>query len=237
VIILYILAGIAAFILFVCLLPLRVRLQVGKTFSLAAGIGAITLYRMPAKKSDPHVNLRDFTYKKHQKRLQKEAAASEKRKLKQAEKKEAKRLKKEEAAKKKEEAKKHAAEHGTEVPLTEKISGILELVELVLDELPKLFGRFSCRINRMHVIAGGKDAASAAVNFGLLSQAAAYVLELLDNKTRLQKPASDSVVVKVDYLREKPEFDLDIVLQVRVGGILRTAVSLLIGFIRTKIRK
>ena len=236
-IILYILAGIAAVLLLICLIPLRVRIKVGESFSLTVGIGAIPLFRIPGKTSDPHANLRDFTYKKHQKRLAKDAAKSEKRKQKRAAKQEAKRLKKEEAAKKKEEAKKHAAEHGTAVPLTEKISGILELVELVLDELPKLFGRFTCRIHKMHVIVGGKDAASAAVNFGIISQACAYLLEILDNRTRLKKPKDHSIVVKVDYLLEKPQFDLDIVLQVFVGGILHTGISLLIGYIRTNMKK
>ncbi|MBQ7921797.1 MAG: DUF2953 domain-containing protein [Clostridia bacterium] len=236
-IILYILAGIAAFILLLCLIPLRVRIKVHDSFSLTAGIGAITLFRIPEKKKKTHVDLRDFTYNKHRKRLEKEAAASEKRNQKLAQKKEAKRLKKEQAAKKKEEAKQHAAEHGTDTPLSEKISGILELVELVLDELPNLFGRFHCRINRLHVIVGGKDAASAAVNFGIISQAAAYLLEILDNKTRLHKPKNNSIVVKVDYIREKSDFDLDITLQVRVGGILRTVFSLLVGFIRTKMKK
>lgn len=236
-IILYILAGIAALIFLICMIPLRVRLKVHNSFSLTAGIGVIPLFSIPKKNSNPHVNLRDFSHKKHQKRLAKEAVRLEKNKQKLAKKNEAKQLKKEEAAKKKEEAKKHAAEHGTNEPLTEKISGILELVELVLDELPKLFGRFRCQIVRFHVLAGGKDAAEAAIHFGIVSQAAAYLLEILDNKTRLKKPKDNSIVVKVDYLREKSDFDLDIILQVRVGGILHTGISLLIGFIRTKIKK
>jgi len=234
-IIVYILAGILAFFLLLCLIPLRIRIKLHDELILTAGIGAVTLFRIPKKTLPPHVKLKDFTFAKHQKRIVKDAAAHEKRKAKQTKKSEAKKLKKEQAAQKKEEAKANAGEHDSDQDILDKISGILELVELVLDELPRLFGRFHCRISRLHVIVGGKDAAATAKNFGILSQSAAYLLEILDNKTHLKKPKNGSIVVKADFLRDKTDFDIDFILQVRVGSILHTGISLLIGFIRTKL--
>ena len=78
-----ILLGIVLFCVLIGAIPLRVRIRLEDEFTVLAGIGSLVLFRTPAKKKP--VNLRDFTYKKHQKRLQKERAALLKKKQKKLE--------------------------------------------------------------------------------------------------------------------------------------------------------
>ena len=136
-IILYILAGIVCFFLLLGLLPLRVRVSYGEELGLTAGIGAITLFRIPSPKNTS-VRLRDFTHTRHRKRLARDAARNQKKAKRLAEKAEAKKQKKEQKAQQKEE-RKTTGHPEDETGLTDKIAEILDLVSLVLEELPRLF--------------------------------------------------------------------------------------------------
>ena len=70
---LWILLGIVLFFALLGAIPLRLRIRLEEQFTLLAGIGPIVLFRIP--KVPKPVDLRDFTYEKHRKRLEKERAA------------------------------------------------------------------------------------------------------------------------------------------------------------------
>ena len=231
---LWIILGIILFFAILCVIPLRLRIRLEDTFLLTAGIGPIVLFRTPAP-SDTEIDLRDFTYRKHQKRLQKEKAVRLKKKQKQqakAAKKEAKKTQKTAAAQKAKEIQQTAADaHQKE----NKLEGILAIVGCVLDGLPGLFGSFKCRIYKLDVTVGGKEAAETAKNFAVFSQSLAYLLEFLDNKTRLVPPAADTIAIRADFLLAKTAVKADFTLQIRVGQILRSVLSIGINCIKTMI--
>jgi len=229
VVFLKILLGIVIFFVILCALPLRVRIRLEETFTLMAGIGPLVLFRMPGKKKT--VRLRDFTYEKHQKRLAKDRAARLKKRQKKQQSAAKKEQKKNAAAKASELKEAAAAAHKKE----NKLEGILSLVSCVLDALPGFFGAFKCRIYRLDITAGGKDAAEAARNFGILSQSTAFLLEFLDNKTHFVPPKADTVAVRVDFLAEKNRFQADLYLQIRVGQILGTVFAILIPYVKSLI--
>ena len=225
-----IILGLFIFILLLCALPLRIRIRAEDEFGLSAGIGAVVLYRFPGKKRP--VRLRDFTYKKHQKRLIKERENLLKKKAKKQKREAQKEEKKNAAALKKEEIRK-TAENASKAD--NKREGILTLVGCVLDALPGFFGSFQCKIYRLDVTAGGKDAAEAAVHFGILSQSTALLLELLDNKTKLIPPKEGNLAVRVDFLAEKNRIEADLHLQIRVGQIFGTVFAILIPYLKSLI--
>ena len=95
---LWILLGIILFFILLGAIPLRLRIRLEEQFTLLAGIGPLVIFRMP--KIQKPVDLRDFTYEKHRKRLEKERAARLKKKQKKLQNDEKKQQKKNSAAEK-----------------------------------------------------------------------------------------------------------------------------------------
>ncbi|MBE6613890.1 MAG: hypothetical protein E7631_01115 [Ruminococcaceae bacterium] len=228
---LWILLGLILFIALLCAIPLRLRIRLDEQFSLLAGIGPLVLFRTP--KPFRPVDLRDFTYRKHRKRLQKEQQAKLKKKQKKKRLEDKKQQKKNTAAAKVGEIEKTAAEAGKK---ENKLEGILSLVSCVLDGLPGLFGGFKCRIFLLDVTAGGKEAADTARNFAILSQSLAYLLEFLDNKTHFVRPRENTVAIRADFLLAKTRVKADFYLQIRIGQILGTVIGIAFSYIKTMIR-
>lgn len=227
-----ILFGIILFFVLLGAVPLRIRIQLEDSFSLFAGIGPLVLFRIP-KKEKP-VDLRDFTYKKHQKHLQKEKAA----RLKKAQKKKADAAKKEAKKEQKKTAAKAKELENTAANAAKKenkLEGILDIVSCVLDGLPGLFGGFKCRIYHLDITAGGKEAADTAKTFGILSQSLALLLEFLDNKTRFVRPKEDTIAIRADFLSPKTQVKADFYLQIRIGQILGTVFGIGFNIIKTMI--
>lgn len=230
-VVLKILIGVILFFALLGAIPLRLRIRLEEQFTLLAGIGPLVLFRMP-KKPKP-VDLRDFTYNKHQKRLKKERAARLKKKQKKQLSDEKKLQKKNAAAEKAKKIKDTAADAGKK---ENKLEAILSLVNCVLDGLPGLFGGFKCRIYRLDVTVGGKEAADTAKNFGIYSQTLAYLLEFLDNKTHFVRPREETIAIRADFLAEKTKVQADFTLQIRIGQIFGTVFGILFSYIKTLIR-
>ena len=225
-----ILLGIAVFFILLGAIPLRLRIRLEEEFTLMAGIGPLVLFRIP--KTEKPVNLRDFTYKKHRKRLEKEQEANRKKKLKKQQSAEKKQQKKNAAAEKAKEIEKTAAEAGQK---ENKLEGILSLVSCVLDGLPGLFGGFKCRIYHLDITVGGKEAAETARNFGIFSQSLAYLLEFLSCKTRFVRPRENSIAIRADFLLAKTSVKADFYLQIRIGQILGAVFGIAFSYIKTLI--
>ncbi len=228
---LWILLGIVLFFALLGAIPLRLRIRLEEQFTLLAGIGPIVLFRIP--KVPKPVDLRDFTYEKHRKRLEKERAARLKKKQKKQLSDEKKQLKKNSAADKAKKVQKTAEEAGQK---ENKLEGILSLVSCVLDGLPGLFGGFKCRIYHLDITVGGKEASDTAKNFGIFSQSLAYLLEFLDNKTRFVRPKEETIAIRADFLSAKTQVRADFYLQIRVGQILGTVFGITFSYIKTLIR-
>ena len=204
---LWVLVGIILFFALLGAIPLRLRIQLEEQFALSAGIGAILLFRMP--KMPKPVDLRDFTYARHQKQL-KTAAAEKAKKV------------------------QYAAEHAGKKE--NKLEGILSLVRCVLGELPGFFGGFKCRIYHLDVNVGGKEAADTAKDFGIYAQSLSYLLAFLESKTRFVPTKEGTVAIRADFLAEKTTVRADFYLQIRVGQIFGTVFGILFSYIKTMIR-
>lgn len=223
----WILSGILLFLLLLCAIPLSVRFRLGKAFCMEVRICGFRVLTFPPPVTTS-VDLRDFTYKRHKKRLRKEARKAARKKKKE-----------EQAAQKKSTAPANrkkpeiATAHETESENTmDRLREMMPFLHAVLDTVPKFFGRMECNITRLHVTAGGEDAAQAAIHFGMLSQSAAYLLEVLDCRTRLAPLAENALIVRVDYTLPETVYDVDFTLNIRMGSVLHTGVDFLTSWIR-----
>ncbi len=224
-------------IVLLCAIPLRLRIRLQDTVSLEAGVGPLVLFRIP--KPQPKLDLADFTYEKHQKRLAKEAAKALQKKEK-AKRKAEKKAQRDQAKQKKSPSQKagEIREAAKEAGQKEnKLFGILSLVKCVLTALPGFFGGFQCRLYHLDVTVGGKDAADTAKNFALYSQTLSYLLEFLTLKTRFVKPKENTVAIRTDFLAEKTKVTADLHLQIRVGQILGTVLGIGVSYIKAMVTK
>ena len=234
---LYILLGIVLFFALIFSLRIKVYILLEDELKVRAGLGPVVLTVVPSKPKKP-LRAKDFTYKKHQKRLEEDRVRAAKKAEKAAKKKADKAAK---AAEKKKQAEKlakeaeAAANNPDESRSSDKLETILSLVSFGVGELGRLASWLHTDVKRLEVTVGGPDAASVALNYGRISAAAAILMELLDHKTALRHRPRRVVSVEADFLSEKTVFKADMSFKLRLVSFLRIAVHALVWFIRLKI--
>ena len=231
-ILLYILLGIAALLGVILSMRLKIYIRMTDTFGLRAGLGPVVLTLAPAKPKKP-VDLKDFTYEKHQKRLQKEQARARKKAEKAEQKKQAKALAKEAEKTAREEA---AAEENGESVKKFTLEAIIGIIEFVLEEFPRFTSYIHTEIRMLDITVAGKDAADCAKKYGIIAQLTSYLLEILDNGTALKPVKADAVAVRADFLAAKTVYKMDIRIRLRLFSIVRVGFHTLVWFIKTKIK-
>lgn len=231
-ILLYILLGIAALLGVILSMRLKIYIRMTDTFGLRAGLGPVVLTLAPAKPKKP-VDLKDFTYEKHQKRLQKEQARARKKAEKAEQKKQAKALAKEAEKTAREEA---AAEENGEPVKKFTLEAVLGIIEFVLEEFPRFTSYIHTEIRMLDITVAGKDAADCAKKYGIIAQLTSYLLEILDNGTALKPVKADAVSVRADFLAAKTVYKMDIRIRLRLFSIVRVGFHTLVWFIKTKIK-
>lgn len=228
-ILLYILLFILALV--GVLLTLRLKLYITMTDSLCirAGLGPIVLTLVPSKRRKV-VELRDFTYEKHAKRLRREKRKRERRVE------AAKKKKLRELCKKAEEV---SVNEVTEDAAPKKLTleAILELVEFVLDEFPRFTSYIQTEIRELDISVAGRDAADCAKRYGVIAQLVSYLLELLDEHTSMKPLRPGSVAVRADFLAEKTVYRIDLRIRLRLFSIVRVGFHTLVWLIRSKLHK
>ena len=235
-ILLYILLGIVLLLALIFSLRVKVYIRLEDELKVRAGLGPVVLTVVPSKPKKP-LNEKDYTYKKHQKRLENDRAQA----LKKAEKKAAKKAKKEAQAADKKKAQKlakeaeEAAANPDESRASDKLETILSLVSFGVGELGRLASWLHTDIKKLDITVGGPDAAAVALNYGRISAAAALLIELLDHRTALKKRPKREVDVRADFLAEKTVFKVDMSFKLRLVSFLRIGIHALVWFIRLKI--
>lgn len=229
-IVLYILLGIVLFFALLFSMHLKVFIELEDKLKLRVGYGPVIITLSPKKKKK--VKISDFTYKKHQKRLEKERKKALKKSVKQAEKAEKKR----QAKLLKEEAE-TAAKATEEAVEGNKLGSILELIKFVLAELPVFASYIKTDIRRLHITVGGKDADKIARSYGTISALCANLVELLNSKTKMKQLRPGAVGVAADFVAPKTTYKLKLSFRLRLFSIVRVGWHTLKWFISQKIKE
>lgn len=231
-ILLYILLFIVAVV--GVLLTLRLKLYITMTDSLClrAGLGPIVLTLVPSGRRTS-VDLRDFTYEKHAKRLRREKRKRERRVE------AAKKKKLRELCQKAEQTSvdESTAEQAGKTPKKLTLEAILELVEFVLDEFPRFTSYIQTEIRELDIAVARRDAADCAKRYGVIAQLVSYLLELLDEHTSMKPLRQGAVAVRADFLAEKTVYRIDLRIRLRLFSIVRVGFHTLVWFIRSKLHK
>lgn len=132
-------------------------------------------------------------------------------------------------------AKKQAKKDAT-ASAPKKKKSVIEIIELVTLLVKKLLSHLSRRlridVKRLHVTVATGDAASTAIAYGAASSAMAGLTEILYLNTRTKLPAPENGGVYADFVGDKSKIDIDIVLSMRVVGILATLISLAYNYLK-----
>lgn len=221
---LWIVIVLAVLIIALLSLNFKLYLKIDGTTHIRAGVGPVVFSLLPKKKKK--IRLKDYTYKRYKKNLEKKR----KKQLKKAEKLDKKR--------KADELKKNAdeaAKDKTETP-EEKLFTLSSLLEFAAEQFPKAVSKLKINVKKLIVKVGGNDAAKIALDYGKLEAAVSLLMELLDNKTRLSKIKEGSVIVYADFLAVKTTIELDISVKIRGFSIVGLALSSLVWLIKSKFK-
>ena len=90
------------------------------------------------------------------------------------------------------------------------------------------------KLARIHITVATSDAAKTAILYGVVSGAAACLVDLLDEITNLSRIKKSSIIIEPDFVSEKSNISINITLSISVFGALRTLVKTLFRYIRLK---
>jgi len=206
-----VLLGIVLFFAFILSLRGRIVLALNEDGELYLAIKILffTIRIAPAKSPKP-IKIKDYTPKKHKKRLQKNYQAYLKKQ-------EKKQQKKAEKQKKKEQKK---AKSTKEKPPKRSVFDWLDIATSVLKVLfERFFKHLRIKVVRLRINVATGDAASTAILYGVVVQSVAYIVEMLNSITNLNNLKKADIAVNADYLSEKTSCDLKFVFSIRIWQI------------------
>ena len=141
------------------------------------------------------------------------------------------------AKKEKEAAKKEKEKTKEKKPLSQQISDIKILVDVVLTALGKFFGHLRIKMTRIKIVVASEDAATTAVAYGAISQSLNILLPALETVKNFKSLDKADIDVRADFLSSSPEFDIEISLSIRVWHILHAGLAALVKFIKRKLKE
>ena len=194
----------------------KVRIVCRDKLTVRASILGIRFTLYPDKKEKPEDKNSLKKCRNPHRALQRELARQEK-----AARKKLKALEK--ARKKKKKKQKLQPKRGQPNP------NLRENMSMIAALLRKLYhythGKLKIKVKRMHVAVGAEDAAEAAIRYGVIVQAAAYILQFIESKfTHIQRKPG-AMDIRPDYLSTEMTADIDIVASIRLHRFL----SILMG--------
>lgn len=224
---LYVLLGIILFFAFLLSLKANVRLEFNDELILTVSVLGIKIKILPGK--DKPLNIKDYSYDKHQKRLQKKYEAQIEKQKKKEQKKAAKDKKKAERKAETPEQKK-ARKSAPKRSISDWINIAVGVLAVFFEKFTK---HFRIKVSRLKVNVATGDAASTAILYGAVVQSVAYLIEIISRITNVDGLEKADIDVKADYLSEKTSLDLCFVFSMRVWHLF----DILFGIIGRAIKR
>lgn len=184
-------------------------------------------------KKEKKIRLRDYSYKNYQKRKKKETEKARRAKKKADEK----------AAKKK--ANKSASSTDTSKTKTEAsapkkkksvVYVIYEIRDVIFDVLKRFPSKFRLDVSRLKIRVGGSDAASAAITYGVVTEAVGALLTILEECSFMRRRAREhEIMITPDFCSGKIDADVKIRLSIKPASVLSLAFRFIKGFISRRL--
>lgn len=206
-------ATVIVFIAALLMLRIGVRIRYTEDRGLSA---VVAVFGIPLKKLYPErpkaekINLRDYTPRAVRKRAEKLSKQKRRKKSKTVD----------------------SAGHSIK---KQTFSDKLELVKRITAIALKLIERFAeslrTDVKVLQIYVSAEDAADTALMYGAVSQAVAYLTELIENKTDVRYARNARTGVYSDFLSGKPYAEADITFSMRLWQIISLAVRAVIMFL------
>ncbi len=216
-ILLWALLAILLLLLFILCVKIKIDLRYGDGVFVRVRVLFFRFTVTPRRKKP--VNIKKFTYKKHQKRLEQEREKEKAKALadeKKAKDKAAEKLKPPEPKKK-------------GAPLMAYVRMGLYLAKRIP---PRLFRCFSFDFRRLVIGVGTGDAAKTAVRYGYISQTVSYLLCFLQKGARLSRRSWKRTAVYADFINSGIKAEVDMTVSVRLIRFIPFGIFSLIHFLK-----
>lgn len=117
----------------------------------------------------------------------------------------------------------------SKLPLIDNIKIITDTAKLLLKRFAK---HLHIKIARIDIKIATGNAASTAIIYGIAAQSMAFLVEILNSITNLDKLKNSYINIEPDYLNEKTQAKADIVFSIRVIGVLDMGIRSLFRYIK-----
>lgn len=111
-----------------------------------------------------------------------------------------------------------------------------ETFELISELIEKFTGHLCCEIFDLKISVGTKDAATTALTYTAVSSAVSFLLEAVDNYTKLKLKRPQNVCVEPDFDGGGLICDISVRFSTTVFNIIRAGKGFIINYLRTMIR-
>lgn len=207
---------LAVLLSFFLLLSIRIRVVLLCNDTVRADL-RILFFRFRLHPKKKKVRIKNYSYRRYQKRLEAARAKKEKK---------AKAGLERNAVKKKTPKPK--------IPLRQNIAYFSELFDGIYGRFLRYFRIDIARL-RIHVATG--DAAKTAILTGVVCQSVVFICEILDRHTNFHPRYRANISVLPDYLSEESRVDGKFVFSLRIGRILELGVRFFYRFLKLKLKK
>lgn len=216
---LLILAIISAALLFIANVWIRISVSYDEKLSVKLKILFLSFTVFPKKKKK--IDPKKFSLKKFKKRRIKEEKAYLK---KQKASKESKKTSKEDEAKKSTSKKKGVKESASYI-----MSFIRDVVFKIIKKTAKYL---RVDISEFRIVVGGDDAAEIAIEYGVVSQIAGYIIGLIDGLKHTRYTKDAVVEISCDFTAPSSNVSADLSFRLRVWHLVAIAASGIRGYLK-----
>ena len=121
--------------------------------------------------------------------------------------------------------------------ISETISDVKLITDIVLAVLKKFFGHLKIDIARLKIRVATGDAATTAIAYGAICDALTHLFILLDSAKNFKVPKEKEMLVVPDYLEDGIIADVKITFSIRVWHVFHVALAALVKFIAHAVKK
>lgn len=106
--------------------------------------------------------------------------------------------------------------------IIDKLNSVRQILSLLFNAFRK---HLHVKLTQIQIKVATSDAAQTAILYGAVSTAVACIIELIDSQTNLDKLKKSSVTVEPDFISEKSDIKLNILLSISLLGIIKVMMK------------
>ncbi len=119
----------------------------------------------------------------------------------------------------------------TSPSVLDKLNSIREIISILSEAF---HNHLHVKFSKIHIRVATGDAAKTAILYGAVSTAVACIIDMIDDIANLKPLKESSVSVEPDFLSEKTDIKLNIVLYMSVAGTIKTLLQSFIKYYSLK---